>query len=160
MTDETKPDVQVAAEEAAKKNLSDPNVYLQTIPGAPTKEMIDAWKSQAPNGVVHLFAPSKKRVYIARGVSGLELTRLQGLVPENLGANLPPEQRAAKVEGELQLLLAAQGTVWTNTTQDHKLTPEILKTGSAGLPSTLATLITFLSDFMDPDTIQVLSGEL
>src|SRR4051812_40797048 len=98
MTEEVKPDVQVAAEEAAKKNLSDPNVYLQTIPGAPSKQQIDAWKSQAPNGVVHLFAPSKKRVYLVRGVSGLELTRLQGQIPDNLGANLPPEQRAAKLE--------------------------------------------------------------
>lgn len=159
-TVEEKPDAQVAAEEAAKKNLTDPMAYLQTVPGAPTKETIEAWKAQAPNGTIHIFAPSKKRVYLVRGISGLELTNLQSRIPENLGANLPPEQRAAKIEGELQLLVAAHCVVWTNTTQDHKLTPEVLKVGSAGLPNTLFNLISWLSDFLDPDTIQLMTGEL
>lgn len=155
-----KPDVQVDAEEAAKSNLMDPMDFLLKFTGAPTKPVVESWKIQAPNGVVRIYAPSNKRAYIVRGISGTELQRIQGQIPENLGANLLPEQRAAKLENELQLLVAAHCTLWASTTTDHKLTTEALRTGSAGLPGTLFNLISYLSDFVDPEAFQLLSAEL
>lgn len=154
-----KSDVQVADEAKAQQNFSDPYEYLATFKGAPTKAQIEALKTQAPNGVIRIFAPGK-RAYLVRGITGLELQGIQTTIPENLGAGLPPEQRAAKVESEVSLAVSARCVVWTSTTQDGKLTVEQLRAGSAGLPSTLFNLITYLSDFLDPEALQVMSAEL
>lgn len=160
MTDIADAVTELPLEEVPKSNLLDPMDFVQKFPGAPTKAVIEDWKSQAPNGVVRVYAPSTRRAYLVRGLSGIELQKLQGQIPENLGANLPPEQRAAKLEGELQLLVAAHCTLWTSTTPDHKLSMEGLRAGSAGLPGTLFNLISRLSDFVDPEAFELLSAEL
>ncbi len=154
-----KSDAQVQDETKATQQLNDPFEYLQTFPHAPTKATVEIWKQQAPNGVVRIFAAGK-RAYLVRGISGLELQSVQSQIPDNLGAGLNPEARAAKVEGEVALLVSSKCVVWTSTTQDGKLTVEQLRGGSAGLPSTLFNLITYLSDFLDPEALQVMSAEL
>ena len=155
-----KPDVQVQDEKNAEKKLMDPWDFLLTFPNAPTKATVEAWKKQAPNGIIRLFAPGNgKRVYLVRGISGTELKGIQSQIPDNLGANLAPEARAAKVEGELSVLVASKCVVWTNTV-DGKLTKEQLELGSAGLPSTLFNIIMYLSDFLDPSSLELMSVEL
>lgn len=154
-----KSQAQVQDEVKAEKSLLDPYEYLATFPNAPTKAAVEALKSQAPNGTIRIFAVGK-RVYLVRGISGLELQGIQGQIPENLGASLSPEARAAKIEGEVSLMVSAKCVVWTSATQDGKLTVEQLRGGSAGLPSTLFNLITWLSDFVDPEAFQIMSTEL
>lgn len=158
--EDTKTADQVAAEDTASKKFNDPYQFLSEFPNAPSKAMIDSWKQQAPNGRVRLFTPDAKRVYLVRGVGGLELDKLQGQIPTNLGANLPAEQQQAKVERELQLLVAAQCCVWTSVSGNGKLDAELLRIGSAGLPATLFNLISYLSDFVDPEAFNVLSIDL
>lgn len=154
-----KSDVQVQDEQKAQANFVDPYEYLGTFSGAPNKAQVEALKTQAPNGVIRIFAPGK-RVYLVRGITGMELQAIQGQIPENLGANLTPDARAAKIEGEVSLAVSSKCVVWTSTTPDGKLTAEQLRVGSAGLPSTLFNLITYLSDFLDPEALQVMSAEL
>lgn len=156
---EQKPDVQVQDEKKATQNLMDPYEYLATFANAPSKATIEAWKTQAPNSVIRIFAPGR-RVYLVRGISGHELQVVQQQIPDNLGAGLAPEARAAKMESEVALHVASKCVVWTSTTTDGKLTTETLRAGSAGLPGTLFNLISYLSDFIDPETIQVMSAEL
>ena len=158
MNDE-KPEVQKQDEETAQQNFANPYDYLATIPGAPTKDQVEAMKLQAPNGIVRLLVIGK-RVYLVRGMSGLELQNIQSQIPDNLGAGLTPEARSAKIEGEIQLHAAAKCTIWTNTIKDGKFTVEQLRGGSAGLPSTLFNLITYMSDFIDPEALNVMSIEL
>lgn len=154
-----KSQAQVADESKAQSNLVDPYDYLAKFPNAPTKAAIEAWKTQAPNGVIRIFALGK-RVYLVRGLSGVELLHIQNQIPDNLGANLNPEARAAKIEAEVALMGSAKCIVWTSATPDGKLTVEQLRGGSAGLPSTMFNLITWLSDFIDPESFQLMSAEL
>ena len=150
-----------ANEVATQGKFSDPYEFLKTINGAPTKVQIDTWKTQTPNNRLRVFTPDGgKRVFIVRAIGAMELQRLQGTLPQNLGASLPPEQQAAKIEFELQLLVCSQCVLWTNSTVDGKLGTELLRSGSAGLPGTLFNLISWLSDFMDPSAFEVLSAEL
>lgn len=162
MTEATKTEVQVQNEENVGKKLDlDPMEFLQTFPNAPSKVMIDAWKQQAPNGVIRLFAPGNgKRVYLVRGINGIELKHIQNQIPSNMGDGLAPEARAAKIEAEVTLGVGAKAVVWTSVTPDGKMTKEQLEAGPAGLPSTLFSLITYLSDFLDPEAIQLVSAEL
>lgn len=157
---EEKSQAQIADEAKAQKAVADPYEFLAKFPGAPTKAQVEAWKSQAPNGIIRIFAPSDKRVYLARGISGLELDAVQNQIPINLGADLNPEARQAKIEKEISLLVSSKCIVWTSDTTDGKLTPDILRGGSAGLPASLFALITWLSDFIDPEAFQVMSAEL
>lgn len=161
-TDTEKSEIQVKDEAVAEKKLLEPFEFLQTFPNAPSKATVEAWKAQAPNGIVRIFSPGTgaKRAYIVRGISGQELRFLQSQLPENLGAGLTPEARAAKIELETSLRVGAHCTLWTSTTQDTKLTQQQLDGGSAGLPSTLFNLITYLSDFLDPESINLMSAEL
>ena len=158
-TPEVKSDAQVQDEAKAKTNLMDPYEYLATFPNAPSKATIEVYKQQAPNGVVRIFAVGK-RIYLVRGISGLELQQVQGEIPTNLGAALEPEARAAKVESEVAIRVSSRCTCWTSASVDGKLTIEQLRGGSAGLPSTLFNLITYLSDFIDPEALQLMSAEL
>jgi len=154
-----KTEVQVADEAKAQETFKDPYEYLATFPGAPTKEQVEALKAQAPNGIIRIFAPGK-RVFLLRGFSGVELQSIQAQIPENLGANLAPDARAAKIEAEVGLHAASLCTVWTSTTKSGKLTIEQLRGGTAGLPSTLFAIVTYMSDFLDPEALQALSMEL
>jgi hypothetical protein len=160
-TETQKTEVQAQDEVNTGKKLVDPFDFLQTFPNAPSKVMLESWKAQAPNGVIRLFAPGNgKRVYLVRGLNGLELKHIQAQIPENTGANLTPEARSAKIETELALLVGSKAVVWTSVTPDNKLSKEQLESGPAGLPSTLFNLVTYLSDFLDPEAIQLMSAEL
>lgn len=154
-----KSDAQIQDEKKAANNLMAPMDYLQTFPNAPSKATIDMWKAQAPNGIIRILALGK-RIYLVRGVSGLELQQIQADIPDNLGAGLNPEAKAAKIEAEVSLRVGSRCVVWTATTADNKLSVEQLRVGSAGLPSTLFSMITYLSDFIDPQELQLISAEL
>jgi len=158
MADE-KSQAQVQDEAKAQQSLLDPYEYLATFPNAPSKTQIETFKAQAPNAVIRIFAVGK-RAYLVRGISGLELASIQSQIPSNLGAGLVPEAQAAKVESEISLMVSSKCVVWTSATPDGKLSVEQLRGGSAGLPSTLFNLITWLSDFVDPEAFQVMSAEL
>lgn len=160
-TETEKTEVQKQDEVNTTKKLVDPFDFLQTFPNAPSRAQVEAMKAQAPNGVIRLFVPGNgKRVYLVRGLNGHELRHIQGQIPENLGANLPPEARAAKIEGEVALGVSVKCVPWTSTTSDGKLTREQLEAGSAGLPSSIFNLVTYLSDFLDPEALQMMSAEL
>jgi hypothetical protein len=151
---------ETAVEEVKKQDAIDPWDILLAAPGAPTKATVEAWKKQAPNGVIRLLILGNKRIYLVRGVTGQELLSAQNAIPENLGAGLAPEARMAKVDLELQLIVASKCTLWTSDSPDGRLTIEQLRTGSAGRPSTLFNLVTVLSDFVEPEAFQVISTEL
>lgn len=158
-TETEKSEVQKQDEVKTQQNLMDPYEYLATFPTAPSKATVEVYKAQAPNGTVRIFALGK-RVYLVRGISGLELQQVQAQIPSNLGAGLSPELAAAKSEAEVALHVSSKCVCWTSASQDGKLTVEQLRFGSAGLPSTLFNLITYLSDFIDPEALQLMSAEL
>jgi hypothetical protein len=135
------------------KSNMDPHEFLASLPGAPTKDMIAAWKQQAPNNRLEVFTPDGKRAYIVRGLTGLELTTIQKQIQSMATPVADPEL-------EMQLHAVVKAVVWTNAGQNGKLTDVGLRTGAAGLPATLFTKVTKLSDFMDPQQIEFLSAEL
>jgi hypothetical protein len=139
-------------EQAVKKQFSDPYEFLATIPGAPSKDLIQTMKAQTPNQRIRVFSPDTKRVFLIRGISHTELNQVQQLLP----INMSPE----KTEQELYILIAARCTIWTNASATTKLNPDELRAGSAGLPSTLFQLVQYLSDYVEPESLNVLSAEL
>lgn len=154
-----KSDAQVQDEAKAKSNLLDPHDFLASFPNAPSKAIVESYKQQAPNGIVRILAIGK-RAYIVRGITGLELQQVQAEIPPNLGAALEPDARAAKIESEVAIKVSSRCTCWTSSSQDGKLTTEQLRSGTAGLPSTLFNLITYLSDFINPEALEIMSAEL
>jgi len=138
---------------AVDRSNMDPHEFLASLPGAPTKDMIAAWKQQAPNNRLEVFTPDGKRAYIVRGLTGLELTTIQKQIQSMATPVADPEL-------EMQLHAVVKAVVWTNAGQNGKLTDVSLRTGAAGLPATLFTKVTKLSDFMDPQQIEFLSAEL
>jgi hypothetical protein len=143
---------QVVETEQAQEKLQDP-YELIISKGGPTKDNILALKMQTPNGKLKIFTPDGgNRLFILRAVGHLELASLS----RQLAKNLEPEQKAA----ELEILVAAKCTVWTNSTSSTKLTGEELKAGSAGLSSTIFNFIAWMSDYVDPTAFDVLSSDL
>jgi len=128
----------------------DPMKILADIPNAPTKAHIDSWKAQVPNGIIRVFPASGKRVFFLRGITGLEMRKMQ----EKILPGAPnPEQ-------EFQLLALEAACVWTNLTADHKLTAEYLRTATAGLPFTLWAIVESLSDFIPPQQLYEMTFDL
>ena len=143
---------QVAEVEQAKEELLDPYTLIEKA-GGPNKDAILALKVQTPNGRLKVFTPDGgKRLFILRAVGHLELASLS----RQLAKNLEPEQKSA----ELEVLVSAKCTVWTNSTTSNKLTAEELKAGSAGLSSTIFNFIAWMSDYVDPTAFEVLSSDL
>jgi len=143
---------QVQTEPVDKKAQMTPQEFLAAIPGSPTPDQIAAWKAQAPNNRLELFSPDGKRAFIQRGLTGLEFTQIQ----KNLQGMATP---VADPELEMQIAAVVKSVVWTNVA-GGRLTDTALRTGTAGLPSTLFAKVTKLSDFMDPQQIELLSAEL
>ena len=161
MSDPVVEQIQQADTQAAQTSFKDPYDFLATIPGAPSRSEIQGYKVNTPNGRLKVFSPDGgKRVFIVRGISGMQLQTLEKQIPQNLGAGLPDEQRAARIMQELQYLVGAACTCWTNATTTNKLTSEDLRNGSAGLPKALNDLISWLSDFVEPEAMAVLSADL
>jgi hypothetical protein len=152
MTDVTKTEAQVEDEARVSKNFSNPYDFLATIKGAPSRASIESLKSQTPNNRLRVFSPEGKRVYIVRGISALELNKLQNQVSEKTN----PE----KAEQELHIAIAAACVVWTNQSESGRLTEVELRAGSAGLPVSLFELVSWLSDFIAPEAFGALSAEL
>src|SRR5665213_2117967 len=140
-----------AAEPTSKANMT-PQEFLASLPGAPTADQVTTWKQQAPNNRLEVFTPDVKRAFIIRGLTGLELTQIQKLVQQIAGVTDP--------DLETQIAAVVKAVVWTNVGQSGRLTDVTLRTGTAGLPSTLFAKVTKLSDFMDPQQIEMLSAEL
>jgi len=128
--------------------------FLATLPGAPSADQVATWKSQAPNNRIELFTPGDgKRAFIVRGLTGLELSQIQKQIQTMATPASDPEL-------EMQIASVVKATVWTNVGTGGKLTDVVLRTGTAGLPSTLFSKVTKLSDFMDPQQIEMFSAEL
>jgi hypothetical protein len=136
----------------SKANMT-PQEFLATLPGAPTADQIAAWKQQAPNNRLEIFTPDGKRAFIIRGLTGLELTGIQKQIQSMATAVSDPDL-------EMQIASVVKAVVWTNIGTAGRLTDVILRNGTAGLPSTLFAKVTKLSDFMDPQQIEMLSAEL
>jgi hypothetical protein len=142
-----------ATETPAPNKTMTPQEFLASLPGGPTPDQIAAWKAQAPANRIELLAmPDGKRAWIGRGLTGLELTQIQKQVQQIQGASDP--------DLEMQIASVVKATLWCNFGVNGKLTDVVLRTGTAGLPTTLFTKVTKLSDFLDPQTIEMLSAEL
>lgn len=152
MSNEEAVAVQETEAPKVKANMT-PQEFLASLPAAPTAEQIALWKSQAPNNRVQVFSPDGKRAYIMRGLTGMELTQIQKQLQGMATAVSDPDL-------ELQILSVCKAVVWTNSGVNGRLTDTILRTGTAGLPSTLFAKVTNLSDFMEPQQIEMLSADL
>jgi hypothetical protein len=115
--------------------------------GFPSDAKISAWKAQAPGGRLKVFSPDGVRVFILRGLSGLELASIHNNVPKN----------ASNPDAEVQIAAAAKCTLFTSA---GPLTEEALRTGPAGLSESLFAFVQNLSDFYDPVQLFNLSMEL
>ena len=127
-----------------------PLEFLLKQPQAPTAARIQEIKQQVPGGRLAVISPDGKRVYLLRGFSGLEMAEVQKSVPQN--STRPEEDYVQRI--------VVKCVVWTNAGTDFKLDLMVLQACGAGLPQTLFTLISQLSDFFDPETIERLSGEI
>lgn len=143
---------EVQATESKPVSQMTPQEFLASLPGAPTPDQIAAWKAQAPNNRVEMFTPDGKRAFILRGLTGLELTQIQKQIQAMATPTSDPDL-------EMQIASVIKAAVWTNV-GNGKLSDVQLRTGTAGLPSTLFSIVTRLSDFMDPQQINLLSAEL
>jgi hypothetical protein len=137
-------------EQKTKETLLTPAEFLATVPGAPTPQQLDGWKANVPNHRLKLFAPEKGRVFIIRGITGLEMTAIRRAVPDN----------ARDPDDEVQCAAVEKAVLWTNTTASNRITRAELVSGSAGLPFAIFTVIAELSDYYAPDFIASVSGDL
>lgn len=152
MTTDTNAVAEATPATETSKTTMTPQEFLASLPGAPTEEQRAAWKQQAPNNRIELFSPDGKRAYILRGLTGLELTQIQKQVQQIQGVS--------DIDLEMSISAVTKATLWTNAGLNGKLSDVSLRTGSAGLPSTLFAIVTKLSDFMDPQKIEMMSAEL
>lgn len=129
-----------------------PYDFLKTIPGAPSPNEIEAFKAQAPAGRMKLFTTdgTGKRVFIIRAISGLEMETINRQIPEG----------STNQVLDMQIGACVKCVVWTNTTQDG-LTDELYwRRTTAGLAPTVFMAISKLSDFNDPESLEILSADL
>lgn len=147
MTDETGKDTK------DPNQARDPYEFLSKFSNAPTKSQIEAWKSQAPGGRIRMKASSDlKRVYLMRAIGGTELAQLQTRLPQNIAPERLPQ--------ELQIAIACHCCLWTNASPDGKLTDLVMRASGSGLSVTLHEVVSVLSDYEDPETIERLSADL
>lgn len=120
---------------------------------APSQDVINGWKSQVPGNRVRVyFSTDMKRAYVMRPISALQLQRVQEQLPK---ANAPEEFAA-----NLQRAVAAGCCLWTNQTANRKLTEIDLNGSGAGLSATLQEVVSQISDYADPVTIDRFSADL
>jgi hypothetical protein len=148
--------VDVAVEKVVAEppsNQLTPAEFLASLPGSPTAEQIEAWKQQAPNNHIELVTPDGKRAFILRGITGLELSQIQSNLEKMATPTTNPEL-------EVQIASVVKACLWTNVGPSGRLTDVLLRTGTAGLPQTLFVVVSRLSDFFDPQQIELHSAEL
>jgi hypothetical protein len=130
-----------------------PYEFIAAFPNGPTKDQLELWKAQAPGGRIRMKASSDfKRVFIMRAIGGTELAQLQARLPQNIAPERLPQ--------ELQIAVAVHCCLWTSATPDGKLTDLVLRASGSGLPITLHEVVSVLSDYEDPETIERLSADL
>jgi hypothetical protein len=136
---------------AAVDQPQTPADFLSALPNAPSKVRIEEWKTSVPGNRVKLFVTSDgKQAFILRGLSGLEMSKI----------NAKAQPNADNPEYELALAACELAVLWTNTTRDGKIDDLALRKGPAGIPGSLFKLISELSGFYEPQELQVLSGDL
>ena len=140
----------VATPSESTKEPQTPQEILDTFAGSPTAEQIAAFKSQVPNGAIRAFSPDGKRMFLLRGISGLEMRELQKSIVAN----------AAEPEAEFKILAACAATVWTNATRNGKMDQATLRSATAGLPDSLFMIVEQLSDFFAPAQIMNMTFDL
>jgi hypothetical protein len=150
MSEKETPTVGAESAVAEGRQPQTPQQLLASMAGAPTPNQVESWKAQAPGNHVRLFTPDMKRIYILRGLSGLELATLNKSIPQN----------AEDPDREQQILGSERALLWTNTSAATRLTAAELRAGTAGLPTTLFSVVMELSDFFAPEHIAMLSGDL
>lgn len=133
--------------DAPEKPKSPLEQLKESTSNFPSDAKIQSWKAQAPGGRVKIFSPDGSRVFILRGFSGLELSTWQTRVMKN----------ATDPDREVQLMAVAACTLFCSF---GSLDEETLRTGPAGLPESLFSLIQNLSDFYDPVSLFNYSMEL
>lgn len=120
---------------------------LAQFKDAPSPAKIESVKRESPGGRVKIFSPDGKRVFLLRGLSGIELAEIHGKVHKN----------ATNPDYEIQLMSCEKALVWSSF---GKLTSEDFRIGPAGLPESLFALVQNLSDFYDPMQLFQFSAEL
>lgn len=150
MSEDTKPIETQKEEKQEEQKPKTPAQLLASIPGAPSAAQLDSWKAAVPNHRIRLFTPDLKRVYIIRGLSGLEVSVIQKSIPQN----------TTERDIDFQLGACEKAVLWTNTTSSHTLSAMELKAGTAGLPASLFEIVSELSDYFPPEQIAMLSGDL
>jgi len=148
MTPAVTPDPEVVPAKDPNAGM-DPIDFLASI-GGPSLDQINFIKQQSPNKRARVFTPDSKRAFVVRAIGGLELAQIRKNIPQN--STNPDEDTA--------IAAAVLCTVWTNVTSEKRLNETLLRTGAAGLPSSLWMLITMLSDYTDPQDFAVCSAEL
>jgi len=138
----------VKAPEAPKEKT--PMEYLLALPGAPTEAQVKGWKAQVPNGVLRIFTPDLKRFFLLRGLSGLEMRKVQESIPQN----------SSDPEADFKLGAVALTCIWTNITVNNKLDEMTLRSGSAGLPETLFSIVENLSDYFAPAQVMQMCSDI
>jgi hypothetical protein len=136
--------------ESDAKEPQSPQEILDTFPGSPTAEQIAAFKSQVPNGAVRGFSPDGKRLFLLRGITGIEMRELQKSIVAN----------ASEPEAEFKIIASCAAVVWTNTTRNGKLDQATLRASSAGLADSLFFHVEQLSDFFPPAQLMQMSFDL
>ena len=91
-----------------------------------------------------------KRIFIIRALSGLEMEALSKAIPEN----------SSNRELEMQIHSCVKATIWTNTTQDGQTDDLYFRRTTAGLATSMFQLISKMSDFLDPESLEMLSADL
>ena len=119
----------------------------RTTVGYPSEAKLSAWKAQAPGGRLKIFCPDGGRVFILRGLSGLELAGIHAAVPKN----------SSNPDADVQIASVARCTLFCS---GGELSEEALRTGPAGLPESLFAIVQNLSDFYDPVQLFNCSMEL
>ena len=135
-----------ADQSAAPEETAFDKLRKSTV-GFPSDAKISGWKAQAPGGRLKVFSPDGARVFILRGLSGLELSSIHNNIPKN----------ASNPDSEVQIASVAKCTLFTSA---GPLTEEALRTGPAGLPESLFAIVQNLSDFYDPVQLFNFSMEL
>jgi hypothetical protein len=132
------------------KEPQTPQELMASIANAPSPEQIAAWKSQAPNGNIYGFSPDAKRVYILRGLTGVEMRQFDKDLPETT-----PDR-----DFEFQAAALSAACLWTNSTRSTKLEPATLRAATFGIVPTLWQVVEQLSDHFPPAQVMAMVFDL
>lgn len=113
-----------------------PPVVLQKLPGAPTQQMIEQWKTV--HGEVYMLALSEKEVFIWRPITRPEYLQVQQTVQN---------------QSQYEELICDVCTLWRSVDADWQK-------GKAGTPATLHEQILLQSNFVNANAASLLVARL